>query len=348
MVNFPSTGTCFLKNCAACLLLVILASSADIFAQDSSWHSQIIVQDNKFVEKEGKTMTFRGLNSSDPDKLDKDGHWNREYFQEMKRWGANIVRFPVHPTAWRARGREEYLKLLDTGVALAKEAELYVIIDWHSIGNLKSDLYQDPMYVTSFHETLDFWKTMAEHFKGNTTVAFFELYNEPTTYNNTLGFCSWTEWKQMMEQVIDTIRSNGCKTIPLVAGFNWAYDLTEVATSPIQRNGIGYVSHPYPMKREKPWEEKWTNDWGFVAEKYPVILTEIGFCGPDDDGAHIPVISDESYGEAITKYSAEKGISYVAWVFDPQWSPMLIKDWNFTPTRQGKFFKGALQKQSSK
>ena len=80
-----------------------------------------------------------------------------------------------------------------------------------------------------------------------------------------------------------------------------------------------------------------------MAEKYPLILTEIGFCGPEDRGAHIPVISDESYGDAITGYCADKGISYVVWVFDPQWSPMLFSDWDYTPTRQGKYFKKALQ-----
>jgi hypothetical protein len=102
------------------------------------------------------------------------------------------------------------------------------------------------------------------------------------------------------------------------------------------------------MKREKPWPAKWTEDWGFAAKKYPLILTEIGFCGPDEKGAHVPVISDESYGDAITAYCAERGISYTVWVFDPQWAPMLIEDWNFTPTRQGRYFKKALQQTAPK
>lgn len=97
----------------------------------------------------------------------------------------------------------------------------------------------------------------------------------------------------------------------MVAGSNWAYDLTEVAENPIAAEGIAYVSHPYPMKHEKPWEDKWTKDWDFVAEKYPLILTEIGFSGPDEKGALVPVISDESYGSAITNYCDDHGISYV-------------------------------------
>jgi aryl-phospho-beta-D-glucosidase BglC (GH1 family) len=286
---------------------------------------------------------FKGLNSSDPDKLVRDGHWNKEYFDEMKRWGANIVRFPVHPTAWRKYAPSDYMALLDQGIQWATELQLYVIIDWHSIGNLKSEMFQSPGYETTRKETFEFWRTMAKRYKDNATVAFFELFNEPTVFNGQLGVCSWQDWKAINEEMITIIRAHGAKTIPLVAGFNWAYDLTPVAKDPINAEGIAYVSHPYPMKREKPWEEKWTNDWGFVAEKYPLLLTEIGFCGADDKGAHIPVISDESYGDAITKYCAEKGISYVVWVFDPNWSPMLFSDWNFTPTRQGRYFKKALQ-----
>ena len=96
------------------------------------------------------------------------------------------------------------------------------------------------------------------------------------------------------------------------------------------------------MRREKPWAEKWTKDFGFVKEKYPVILTEIGFSGAEETGAHIPVISDESYGDAITKYCDDKGISWVVWVFDPQWAPRLFTDWNYQLTRHGKYFKKAL------
>jgi hypothetical protein len=325
------------------LFLWMLFLSAPVSAQNQSKLSRVLVKGNQFITSEGKPIVFRGLNTSDADKLEKSGHWQKQYFEQMKQWGATIVRIPVHPQAWRTRGKKEYLQLLDQGVGWAGELGLYVILDWHSIGNLKNEMYQHAMYETTLKETFEFWRTISDHYKDNTTVAFFELFNEPTLMAGKLGTCSWDQWKQIVEETITIIRANGGKAIPLVAGFNWAYDLKEVASNPIGAEGIGYVSHPYPMKREKPWEEKWTADWGFVAEKYPVILTEIGFCGPDDKGAHVPVISDESYGEAITKYCDERGISYVVWVFDPQWSPMLFSDWNYTPTRQGKYFKKILQ-----
>ncbi len=328
----------------AILLVLIPFLITESFAQALPALTRVRVQGNRFVTTDGKLMVFRGLNASDPDKLDKGGNWEKDYLAEMKRWGANLVRFPVHPAAWRERGAEGYLALLDQGVAWAGQLGLYVVIDWHSIGNLRTEMYQNPMYQTTRQETYAFWRTVAARYKDNPTVAFFELFNEPTVMNGKLGTCTWPEWKAMNEEMIMIIRSAGAEAIPLVAGFNWAYDLTPVATQPIDAEGVAYVSHPYPMKREKPWEDKWTADWGFVAKKYPVMLTEIGFCGPDEKGAHVPVISDESYGDAITGYADANGISYVVWVFDPQWAPQLFSDWNYTPTRQGRYFKQALLK----
>jgi endoglucanase len=72
-----------------------------------------------------------------------------------------------------------------------------------------------------------------------------------------------------------------------------------------------------------------------------VILSEIGFSEPGAPGGSNPITGDERYGDAITSYCAKHGISYTVWCFDPHWRPPLIKDWNFTPTRAGAYFRKA-------
>lgn len=305
--------------------------------------ARIVVSGNEFVTPDGEVIVFRGYSTSDPDKLEAQGYWTKSYFEEIKDWGANLVRFPVHPPAWTKRGKENYLKLLDDGIKWAGELGMHVIIDWHSIGNLRTEMYQADNYDTTQKQTFDFWRTIGSRYGENPIVAFYELFNEPTTHNNQLGTLTWEQWKALNMQMITIVRANGGEGIPLVAGFNWAYDLTPVKESPFEAENIAYVSHPYPQKRDKPWEPQWTTDWGFVKEKYPLILTEIGFCGPDDPGAHVPVISDESYGDAITSYSDKHNISYVVWVFDKQWAPRLFKDDEYTPSRHGKYFKEKLK-----
>ena len=102
---------------------------------------------------------------------------------------------------------------------MGTELKMNVIIDWHSIGDLKAGLFQDPMYITSLSETNNFWRTIANHFSGNNTVAFYELFNEPTTYRGQLGSISWSDWKKINEDLIKIIKAFDEVSIPLVGGF---------------------------------------------------------------------------------------------------------------------------------
>jgi len=70
-----------------------------------------------------------------------------------------------------------------------------------------------------------------------------------------------------------------------------------------------------------------------------VIATEIGYrAGPGAD----PEQAD--YGPRIIKYLESHGISWVAWVFDPDWEPAMIGSWDtYSLTEMGKFFSDAMQ-----
>ena len=321
------------------LLLALTASCSP----DRDW---VKVEGNKFIGPDGNELVFRGLCLADPVKLVREGKWNERLFAEAAGWGANVVRFAVHPTNLNSLGWEETFAAMDQGIEWAKQHGMYVIMDWHSIGNLKEERFTSPMYNTTWDETLKFWSTVAERYKDEPVVALYELFNEPTVTAPGVGGCTWTEWKGMQERIIDTIRAINPRAVCLCAGFNWAYDLTQVATEPIDRPNIAYVSHPYPMKRSEPWEAQWEEDFGYVADTYPVICTEIGYCLADEPGAHIPVMSTDVYGEHITEYFEKKGISFTVWCFDTNWAPMLISDWDFTPTTSGRFFKAYLQQKA--
>jgi endoglucanase len=298
----------------------------------------ISVRGNEFVNSEGKVVIFRGLAISDPDKLERQGYWNKRHFEEVKKMGANLVRIPIHPIAWRERTPEVYLSLLDDAVKWCTELELYVIIDWHSIGNLEMELFQDPSYETTKKETYEFWRTIAGHFKGNNTVAFYEIFNEPTHFFGCLGSMSWSEWKKINENIINLIRAYDEETIPVVAGFDWAYDLNHIHYDPINAEGIAYTAHPYPFKRKKPWEPKWDENFGFAKDEYPVIVTEFGF-----NLEEIEKGENKGYGEAVIKYLEEGNISWVGWIFDADWNPGMLKSWeNYELTGSGGFFKKAL------
>ena len=298
----------------------------------------IRVEGNRFVNSNGDTLLIRGLAISDPDKVEKQGQWHKHHFEQVKEMGATICRIPVHPIAWRERTPDGYLELLDQAVRWCTELELYIILDWHSIGNLGMELFQHPMYNTTQKETYEFWRTISMHFSGHNTVAFYEIFNEPTLYRGQLGSMSWAEWKKINENIIKLIRSFDPETIPLVAGFDWAYDLTHLRYDPVEADGIGYVTHPYPFKRSRPWEDKWEENFGFAADRYPVLATELSFWLEEGDN-----IDDDHYGHHIINYLESRNIGWVCWVFDPEWHPQMLKSWDsYELTGVGAFFKDAL------
>ena len=92
------------KYCS--LLLVTASLSQLICAQDSAkksfhawWQESypapsaknpkskllplIHVYKNKFVNAKGDTILLRGLSISDPDKLEHQGHWNKNHFEKQ-------------------------------------------------------------------------------------------------------------------------------------------------------------------------------------------------------------------------------------------------------------------------
>ncbi|MEJ2385586.1 MAG: cellulase family glycosylhydrolase [Xanthomonadales bacterium] len=296
---------------------------------------RIGVDGNRFVTPDGMTFVFRGVNIADPDKLTHQGRWDRALFEEVALWGANTVRLPVHPVAWRQRGPDWFLERIDEAVFWANALGLYLIIDWHSIGNLETAMFQHPMYQTDRVETTDFWRRIAFRYRDVPTVAVYELFNEPTDNfigvgSGSLGSLDWASWRETLETMIDVVQVYNPAAIVLVGGMNWAYDLQPVADAPVRRENVAYAAHAYPQKASPAentragWFAAWERDWGFVADRYPVIASEIGWVSEDGFNAHVPVIDNSgAYGPNLVRYMEGKGVSWTVWNFDPDWSPTM-------------------------
>ncbi len=230
--------------------LMFMLIQTPVYSQNGKPTEWIRIEGNKFVNESGKTMIFQGVNIRDPHNLEEDGHWTKSHFEEAKKWGANIVRLPIHPRAWRERGEKEYLRILDQGVEWARELGLYLILDWHSIGNLKEEKFQHEMYVTTVKETHNFWQTVARQYADEPIVAMYELYNEPTISGDRFGTMTWSEWKKMNEEMVKIIRKEHAEALVLVAGFNWAYDLIPVKEDPVDAEGYRLCESPLSRKAE--------------------------------------------------------------------------------------------------
>ena len=101
----------------ASLMLAFVVMVASCSPRDG-W---VKVAGNKFVDPQGKELIFRGLCFSDPVKLVNDGQWNERYFAAAADWGANVVRFAVHPANLNSLGWDETFAAMDQGIAWAKQ-----------------------------------------------------------------------------------------------------------------------------------------------------------------------------------------------------------------------------------
>ncbi len=316
--------------------------------------SVLKVDGHLIVDEQGKPFGIRGVSIADPGKLVTQKQWRSGLFHEIASWGANTVRIPVVPATWRSLGRDGYLALLDQAVHWASAEGLYLILDWHSTGLLEAGAFAHPMYQTDRAETFDFWRTIAARYGNVPTVAAYELFSEPTTAGGAYGQPDWLGWKAFNEDLIDEMRARGSSGIPLVAGYNRAYDLSRVSRHPVERPGIAYAIHPWPQK-ETPrvassaqYFELWQANWGHLADTYPLLATEIGWVRSDDYAAQAPAIDDGHYGPDIVAFLGARNIGWAAWCFDPDWAPTLIEDWSFAPTEQGAFFRKVMGDEQKK
>jgi hypothetical protein len=279
-------------------------------------------------------------------------------FQAMAGWHANVVRIALNQDFWlpdAALYNSDYEATVDRAVHDAEAAGLDVILDlhWSDQGNLKvtninrgmatpqntaGDSNQQQMADVN---SKTFWSLVAAKYKGDGHV-LFELYNEP---NNI----SWSVWLNGgigpdgytvvgMQELYDTVRQAKANNVVIAGGLQWAFDLSNVGTAPIQGYNIMYATHPY--NPQDPSSE-WLTMFGYLAagDIAPVIATEFG------DGS---AMCTGAWDTSLAQFANQYKISWTAWAWfypgptDLCGFPALISDWNYTPTVQGAAIQAAL------
>jgi aryl-phospho-beta-D-glucosidase BglC (GH1 family) len=274
-------------------------------------------------------------------------------------WKANIVRLPVNEAFWFGRtpyqddGGVAYRELVDNVVAIVSNRGAYVLLDLHRFRAPKQ-------------EHADFWTDAATHFKNHPAV-LFDLFNEPHDV-------SWDVWKSGgfvsekkagvdesafltedekikanagfhsvgMQALVDAARATGARNIVIVGGLSWSGDLSGIvngyALDDKGGNGIIYGWHNYN------WHKDWQNRVLNTAEKYPIFVGETG--ADIKKMTFIPAKDQEdpyTWAPDMIGFIQKYKLNWTAWCLHPKATPILISDWNYTPTPfWGVFVKDAL------
>lgn len=242
----------------------------------------------------------------DPSVLYASGRLNNDLFQTLRHSGANIVRLPVHPDLWRKD--TAYLeKYIDPAVTWANALNMYIIIDWHYIGNIAAGDIKD--------DSENFWAVIAARYKDNPGV-IFELCNEPTDITPE-------QWLTSARALLKLIRDHGANQLIIVGGVQYSQDLSQFVKSPLADSNIAYAAHIYPAHEKKNWD-RW---FGVLSKNHPVLITEWGYMDENRNSTQQKfLVGDrESYGVPFLRYLQERNIGWVACWYDDTWEPEMLK-----------------------
>ncbi len=304
-----------------------LLHKAEFNADTSRYPLRLAASASRLLDPNGNQAVLKGLMAPEPTWLYARGLFNEKYFQQIHAAGARVIRVPVFPNEWEQDG--DYLwRYLDPVVAWAGQNDMYVIIDWHVIGNITTGAgaHMPPLKENAKALTLKFWQLTAHYFR-NTPNVMFEIWNEPESI-------SAGDWRQEAAGLVKEIRDQGANQVVIVGGINFAKDLSWELSDPIPDPNLAFAAHIYPGDPQSSWAE-W---FGNVADKYPVILTEWGFMdhAPSPGNANL-VGSLSTYARPLMNYLDLHHMSWVACWYNDQWLPPMFQPGLSAFTDYGEF-----------
>jgi len=287
----------------------------------------LTVEGNNFMLN-GQPVLLRGVAVGSPHEriLNFKRSSQADYRAIKTGWAANVVRLSVHPGVFLydwGRGRG----LLETEVAAARAQGLFVIIDWHAIGQPdgwyklnSSGKNQYYSYNSDFNAAKDFWLYAANQYQNDRGV-IFEIWNEPVNKNNDL---SWAQVKPYLTELTGIIRQNGGQNIILLPGVWWTYDLRGMKNDPIGGENLALAWHVYDTFDQYL---DWPAALADLDKSYPVVITEWGSNDDEDFGySVISGLNYYNYLEALKNLIVRRKLSYTAWCWHPTWLPNMFSD----------------------
>ena len=328
------------------------------------------VSGNKLVDASGKTVVLRGVNRSGGEFMCIQGRgiWDGAVDDSataaIASWNAKAVRVPLNEDCWlgqswvnSAYAGATYQAAVKAYVATLEAHGLVPILDLHWTYGLwtGNDNHcatahaecQKPMPDSQY--TPGFWTSVANTFKGDTSVVF-DLFNEP--YPNNIGTMdynqSWVCWRDGgsactgltygaagMQSLVTAIRGTGAQNVIIAGGNSYSNDLSQWLTyKPSDPTGNLVASwHSYNFNYCAS-SSCWDSQIAPVAASVPLVASEIG----ENDCGH-------SYIDTLMAWLDSHGASYDAWTWntwDCSSGPSLVSNLDGTPTAYGAGYKAHL------
>ena len=296
---------------------------------------------NKLLNSRNKLVVLHGVDLPSLEWNSRGDHIRRSMRVAITQWHCQIIRIPTSVNRWfgqtpgQSNGGRVYRHIVDQLIRIAARHKVYVVLDlhWNDMDRNFTDMGQHRM---PDHSCVLYWRSAARRYMDYPNV-FYDLYNEPHGI-------SWITWRDGgictgetkttvvtyravgMQRLYDVVRNTGARNIVIIGGTSWAYDDFGVTHGyALAGKNIVYDCHVYP------WKLHWKHNFELAANSVPLIFDEFGGTG-----------KQLSFGRKVIAFAAAHEISWCAWSFHTQAGPVLIKNWNYKPSKFGALIKKAL------
>jgi hypothetical protein len=226
---------------------------------------------------------------------------------EVRRFGADLVRFPVSQAGLDPRSPiydPDYRDEVLDGVALARAAGLNVIVvmQWQGPSGKRAEVGLPS------GTTRRAWRAIAPALAEDRGV-LLEVFNEPELRGT--GPDEWATWQKSMQSLIDLLRDEGSKNVLLVGGVMFSHSFKGAPPLSDPLDQLGYAVHPF-LTQGNQTRKQWEGKFGDYAATHPLMATSFsahaggGYCRPELKQQTVEMLA----------YLREKRIGLVAWALD--------------------------------
>ena len=253
-------------------------------------NGQLLVKGTNLVNEKGEIIRLKGMSSHGL-------MWYPEYINTrslntLSQYGANVIRLAMYTDQNKRYiyNKKESMKNLLQGIENALGADMYVIVDWHTLKDNNPNMH--------IEEAKEFFDEISTRYKNETGV-IYEIFNEPN------GETSWEDIKEYANNIIPIIRKNSPNAIILVGTPNYCVDIKSAINDPLEYENIMYTYHLYTG----------TSDGGYkyllndaLKKNIPVFISEWGF-SPEKNSGDI----DFEKGREFLTFLKKNNISWINW-----------------------------------
>lgn len=274
------------------LLAVIMLSVGAFFLlrradhDGVSAHGALSVKDGRLVDEAGKAFQLRGYSTHG---IGWFGEYiNRDAMLSIRNAGGNVMRIAMYTEASGGylEDRETNLALVNSAIGIAKDLDMYVIVDWHILEDGDPTEYQE--------QALAFFSEIAACYRDDPAV-IYEICNEPNGV-------SWDTIRSYGEKVCAAIREFSPHALIILGTPSYSGSLNPALLNPLDDPNLMYAFHYY-AGQHKDFEALRIA----VEKQLPVFVSEWGV-NTDENGD--PALDE---AEAFAEYLNAQGISWCAW-----------------------------------